>query len=102
MSYGAATADKIRSGCGISFSDPIAWVIVALTSAVGAWAIYPVTCVSDSASSTDFDTSSFDDRFISGAASKFHSMDFSRPLVQSLTSELEIKFQQAKDRLAQK
>jgi hypothetical protein len=102
MSCVAATADKIRSGYGISFSGPIALVIVALTTAVGAWATYPLTWVSDSASSKDFDASSFDTRFVSGAASNFPSMDLSRPLVQSLTSELEIKFQQAKDRLAQK
>jgi Protein of unknown function (DUF2778) len=102
MTYVAATADKIQSGHGISFSGPIALVIVALTTAVGAWATYPVTWISDSSPSKDFDASSFDARFASGAASNFHSMDFSRPLVQSLTSELEIKFQQAKDRLAQK
>jgi hypothetical protein len=98
MTYVAATADKIRSGYGISFSGPIALVIVAFTTAVGAW---PVTWVSDSASSADFDPSSFDARFIPGATSNFRSMDFSR-LVQSLPSELEIKLQQAKDRLAQK
>jgi Protein of unknown function (DUF2778) len=102
MTYVAATADKIRSGYGISFSGPIALVIVALTSAVGAWAAYPVTWVSEPASSKDFEPSSFDTRFISGAASNLLSMDFVRPLVRSLPSELEIKFQQAKDRLAQK
>jgi hypothetical protein len=102
MTYVAATADKARSGYGISFSGPIALVIVALTSAVGAWATYPVTWVSDSASSKDFDPSSFDARFISGAASNFLSMDFSRSLVQSLPPEFEIRFQQAKDRLVQK
>src|ERR1035438_2915558 len=101
MTNVAATADKIRSGYGISFSGPIALVIVALTTAVGAWATYPVTWVTDSASSADFDPSSFDARFIPGATSNFRSMDFSR-LVQSLPSELEIKLQQAKDRLAQK
>src|SRR5271156_6610124 len=101
MTYVAATADTVQSGYGISFSGPIALVIVALTTAAGAWATYPATWVSDSASSTDFDPSSFDARFISGATSNFRSMDFSR-LVQSLPSELETKFQQAKDRLAQK
>jgi len=98
----ARLLDKIRSGYGISFSSPITLVIVALTTAVGAWATYPVTLVTDAASSKDFDASSFDARFVSGAAFNFHSMDLSRLLVQSLTSELEIKFQQAKDRLAQK
>jgi hypothetical protein len=67
MTCVAATADKIQSGYGVSFSGPIALVILALTTAVRAWAAYPVTWVSDSASPTDFDPSSFDARFISGA-----------------------------------
>lgn len=102
MTYVAATADKIRSGHGISFSGPIALVIVALASGVAAWITYPVTWVSDSASSKDINALSFDARFVSGAASNLLSMDLSRPLVQSLPSELEFKFQQAKDQLAQK
>jgi Protein of unknown function (DUF2778) len=102
MAYVAATADKIPSGQGISFSGPIALLIVALASGVAAWISYPVGWVSDSASSKDIDASSFDARFVSAAASNLPSMELSRALVQSLPSELEIKFQQAKDRLAQK
>ncbi len=100
MTFVAATADKTPSGYGVSFSGPIALVIVALASGAAASITYPVTWVSDSASSKD--TSSFDDRFVSGAASNLLSTDLSRALVQSLPSELEVKFQQAKDQLAQK
>ena len=102
MTYVAATADRIPSGHGISFSGPIALVIVALASGVAAWTTYPVIWVSDPVSSKDISASSFDARFVSGAASNLLSMDLSPPLVQSLPSELEIKFQQAKERLAQK
>jgi hypothetical protein len=102
MTYVAAAADKIRSGHGIPFSGPIAFVFVALASGVAAWTTYQVSWVSDSASSKDINASSFDARFVSGAASNLLSTDLSRSLVQALPSELEIKFQQAKDRLAQK
>jgi hypothetical protein len=102
MTYVAATADKIRSGHGISFSGSIALIIVALASGVAAWATDAVTWVPASVSSNESNASSFDARFVSGAASNLPSMDLSRPLVQALPSELEIKFQQAKARLAQK
>ena len=102
MTYVAATADKIRPGHGISFSGLVALVIVALASGVAAWATDAVTWVADSVSSNDSNASSFDARFVSGAASNLPSMDLSRPLVQSLPSELEIKFEQAKARLALK
>jgi Protein of unknown function (DUF2778) len=101
MTYVAATADKISSGHGISFACPIAFVIVALASGAAAWNKYPVPWFLDSASSKDIDASSFDARFVSGAASNLLSMDLSRPLIQSLPLELELKFQQAKDQLAQ-
>jgi hypothetical protein len=101
MTYVTATADKVPSGHGISFSGTIALVIVALASGAAAWIAYPLTWVSDSASSIDINTSSFNARFFSGSASNLLSTDFPRPPVQSLPSELEIKFQQAKDRLAQ-
>ncbi len=102
MTYVAATVDKIPSGRGISFSGLVALIIVALASGVAAWATDAVTWVPDSVSSNDSDASSFDDRFVSGPASNLISMDLSRSLVQSLPSELEIKFQQAKAQLAQK
>jgi len=100
MTYVIARADKVTSGHGISFRGKIALGIAALASGVAAGATYPASWVSDSTSSKDVDASSFDARFVSGTA--LLSTDFSRPLVQSLPSELEIKFQQAKDRLAQK
>jgi len=102
MTYVAATVDKIPSGRGISFSGLVALIIVALAFGVAAWATDAVTWVPDSVSSNDSNASSFDDRFVSGAASNLISMDLSRPFVQPLPSELEIKFQQAKARLAQK
>jgi hypothetical protein len=98
MAYIAATGGRISSGHGIPRSGPIALAIVALASGAAAWAMYPPAIwVSASTSSRDIEASSFDARFISGTA-----MDFSRPLVQSLPSDLDIKFQQAKERLAQK
>src|SRR5258708_25858650 len=102
MTYFAATVDKIPSGRGISFSGLVALIIVALAFGVAAWATDAVTWVPDSVSSNDSNASSFDDRFVSGAASNLISMGLSRPFVQPLPSELEIKFQQAKARLAQK
>jgi hypothetical protein len=102
MTYVAATADRIPSGHGISFSGPIALVIVVVASGVAASTTYPAIWVSDFVSSQDINASSFDARFVSGAAFNSLSMDLSQPLVQSLPSELEIKFQQAKERLAQK
>src|SRR3984893_11610628 len=102
MTYVAATDYRIWSGHGISFSGLVALVIVALASGVAAWTTDPVTWVLASVSSNDSNASSFDARFVSGAASSLPSMDLSRPVVQSLPSELEIKFEQAKARLALK
>jgi hypothetical protein len=99
MTYVAATAHKNPSGHGISLSGSMALVMVALASGAVAWAAYPVTSVSDSVSSEDMP--SFDDRFPANSASNLLLTDLSRP-VQSWPSELEIKFQQAKDQLAQK
>lgn len=95
MTYVAATASKIRSGPGISLAGPIALVIVALASGAAAWAAYP-------AISAPSEESSFDDRFLSASGSNLLPAYFPRPVVRSLPSELEIKFQQAKDQLAQK
>src|SRR5205085_7483830 len=63
MTYVTATADKVPSGHGISISGTVALVMVALASGAAAWTAYPVTWISDSASSEDINTSSFDDRF---------------------------------------
>ena len=102
MTYVAATADEIPSGHGISFSGPIVLVIVALAFGAAAWTAYPITWVSDSASSEDINTPSFDDWFLSDSRSNLLPTYFQLPIVQSLPSELEIKFQQAKDQLTQK
>jgi hypothetical protein len=102
MTCVAATDDRIWSGHGISFSGLVALVIVALASGVAGWATDAVTWVPALVSSNDSNASSFDARFVSGAASSLPSMDLSRPIVQSLPSELEIKFEQAKARLALK
>ncbi len=100
MTYVAATANKVSSGHGLSFSGPIALVFVALASGAAAWTAFPVTSVLDSASSEDINTLSFDDRFPSG--SSLPPTYFALPVVRSLPPELEIKLQQAKDQLAQK
>ena len=100
MTYVAATANKISSGHGISFSAPIALVIVALASGA-AWTAYPVALVSDSASSEDINTLSFDDR-LADLGSSLAPTYVALPVVRSLPPELEIKLQQAKDQLAQK
>jgi hypothetical protein len=107
MAYVTSKADKVPSGRGISFSGTIALVIAvfALASGAAAWIgdFDPVSWFSDSASPKDISTSSFDDRFSVGSAPNLLSMDIPpRSLVRSLPSELEIKFQQAKGRLAQK
>src|SRR3984893_19453028 len=102
MTYVAATDYRIWSGHGLSFSGLVALVIVALASGVATWATDAVTWVPALVSSNDTNASSFDARFVAGAASNSLSMDLSRAFVPSLPSELEIKFQQAKARLAQK
>jgi hypothetical protein len=106
MTYVAARVDRISSGRGLSFSGAIVLVVAALALASGVAACIsdPANWLSESASSKDVSASSFDDRFVSGPASHLLLTDFSRRLAQfrSLPSELEEKFQQAKDRLAQK
>jgi hypothetical protein len=101
----AATADKFWSGCGISFSAKIAVVIAALASASGAAALIadfdPIAWASESAPK-DITTASFDARFIPGSAPNVLSTNLPLPVVQSLSSELEIKLQEAKRRLTQR
>lgn len=101
-------ADKVSPGArGFSLSGTIALGFGALALASGAavWTedFDPVTPVSGAASPKDINTSSFDDRFLVGSAPRLLSTDSPpRTLLRSLPSELEIKFQQAKDRLARK
>jgi hypothetical protein len=105
MAYVTSKADKVPSGRGISFAGTIALVIAALASGAAAWIgdFDPVAWFSGSASPKDINTSSFDDRFSVASAPYLLSTDIPpRSLVRSLPSELEIKFQQAKGRLAQK
>ena len=106
MTYVATTADTPASGRSISFFGKIALVIAAFASASGAAALIgdfdPITWHSESASSKDIIASSFNARFFSGSASNLLSTDFPRPVVQSLSSELEIKRQEAKGLLAQR
>src|SRR3979490_2889001 len=107
MAYVTSIADRVPSGRGISFSRTIVLVIAAFALASGA-AVWigdfdSVAWFSDSASPNAIDPSSFDDRFSVGPAPNCLSTDIPpRSLVRSLPSELEIKFQQAKGRLAQK
>ena len=101
----AATADKFWSGCSISFSAKIALVIAALASASGAAALIadfdPIPWTPEPAPK-DITTVSFDARFFPGSAANALSTNLTPPLVQSLSSELEIKFQNAKGRLTQR
>jgi hypothetical protein len=107
MAYVTSKADRVPSDRGISFSRTILLVIAAFALASGAAASIGdfdlVAWYSDSASPTGIDTSSFDDRFSAGSAPNLLSTDIPpRSLVRSLPSELEIKFQAAKGRLARK
>jgi hypothetical protein len=106
MAYVASKA-KAPSGRGISFSRTTVLVIAAFALASGAAASIgdfdPAAWFSDSASPKGIDTSSFDDRFSVGSAPNLLSTDIPpRSPVRYLPPELEVKFQQAKGRLAQK
>jgi hypothetical protein len=108
MAYVTRKADKVSPGArGFSLSGTIALGVGALALASGAavWTenFDPVTRVSGAASPQDINTASFDDRFLVGSAPRLLSADSPpRSLLRSLPSEFEIKFQQAKDRLARK
>ena len=107
MAYVAVKAGKVPSGRGTSFCATTALIIaaLALASGVAGWIgdFDPVAWVSASASSKDIGTSSFDDRFAGASAPDMFSTGVPpRLLVRSLPPELEIKFEQAKGRLAEK
>jgi hypothetical protein len=107
MAYVAVKAGKVPSGRGTSFCATMALIIaaLALASGVAGWIgdFDPLAWVSASASPKDIGTSSFDDRFSVASAPDSFSTGISPGfLVRSLPSELETKFQQAKDRLARK
>src|ERR1700687_4284971 len=106
MAYVALTAGKVPLGRGTSSSGTIASVIAAFALASGVAASIgdfdAVVWVSDSASPKDIGTLSFDDRFSVASAPDLLSTRIPpRFLVRSWPSELEIKLQQAKGRLAQ-
>ena len=106
MAYIRLEADKVPSVRGISFSGtiPSAIAAFALASGVAAWIgdFDPIPWLSGSVFPKDTNTLSFSDRFSVGAAPGLFSADISRSFVRSLPLELEIKFQEAKGRLAQK
>src|ERR1700676_2227470 len=107
MAYVAVKAGKVPSGRGTSFCATTALIIagLALASGVAGWIgdFDPFAWVSACASSKDIGTSSFDDRFAGASAPDMFSTGVPpRLLVRSLPPELEIKFEQAKGRLAEK
>ena len=107
MPYVALKAGKVPFGRGTSFSGmiPLAIAAFALASGVPAWIgdFGPAAWISDYAFPKDIGRSSFDDRFSVASAPDLFSRGIPpRLLVRSLSSELEIKFQQAKGRLAEK
>ena len=113
MAYVKRKTDNVPSAArGFSLSGSIALVVGAFALASGAavWTedFDPVTRVSGTAfprdiNPGDINTASFDDRFSVGFAPRLLSADSPpRSLARSLPSELELKFQQAKNRLAER
>ncbi|WP_051677820.1 DUF2778 domain-containing protein [Bradyrhizobium sp. URHD0069] len=107
MGYGTALADKSLADNGTSLFRKIAWgvAVFSLASGMAAWIAdcNPVSWISYSASSRDDYTPSFDARFLQGSQPNSSSTHVkSPPLVQSMSAELEIKREQAKDLLAQR
>ena len=111
MAYVTRKADKIPSaGHGFSLSGTIALVMgaFALSSGAAVWmenfdAVGPDSGAASpqEISPTGIDAPSFDDRFSVGSLRRSLAADGPlRSLVRSLPSELELKFQQAKGRLA--
>jgi hypothetical protein len=106
MAYVAAVAGKAPSDNGTSFSGKFAWVVAmfSLASGTAAWItdFDPIVSISAPASSTNDEAATFDARFSQGSA-PYSSSNFAAPqtLVQ-VPSELEIKLERAKGRLAQK
>jgi Protein of unknown function (DUF2778) len=107
MAYVATTAGEFQSGHSVMVAGKIASIVAVLAVAFGAAAwtagFNPVSLIqfpsiSGTAASKPGNLSSFDDRFAPSAAAP--SSGTSR--LQSLSSEIEFKFRQAKNRLAQK
>jgi len=105
MAYAATTDDEIPSGLSMLSVGKIASIvaIVAVASGAAAWVagFDPVALVRGAVSPKTSDALTFEDRFLPGSVAP--PANFSaRLLVQSWSSELELKIQQAKSRLAQK
>jgi Protein of unknown function (DUF2778) len=107
MAYGIANADGFAPGRRISLSGTTALTLAAFVMAAGAAAWISDVGSSASASipaaSDDTREPSFEARFSARSAFDPLPMNFSlRPSVQSLYSEVEIKLQEAKAKLARK
>jgi hypothetical protein len=103
MAYVTGKAEKLPSAArGFSLPGTVALCVGAFVLASGAavWTenFAPVTQVPDAASPQDVNIPSFDDRFSPGSARTDRAP---LSLVRSLPPELELKFQEAKGRLAQ-
>ncbi len=104
MVYVTRKADRVPARArGFSWSGAVALGAGALALASGAaiWTedLFSGARIPESAALQNPDTLSFDDRFLVRSTSGQPATD---SLLRSLPSELEIKFKQAKDRLAQK
>jgi hypothetical protein len=106
MAYGTANAAGFAPDRRISLSGTIALALAAFAMAAGAAAwiadVGPAISAPNPASSDDIRGPSFEARF--SARSAFDSLppNFSPRLVQSFYSEVEVKLQEAKARLARK
>jgi hypothetical protein len=106
MVHVVVKAGKSPLGRGASFSGTMALVIAAVALASGVAARIAdfdpgAGWISASVSPQDIATSSFDDRFLVPSTTDLPSAGVApRAVVRSLSSELEFKFQQAKNRLA--
>jgi Protein of unknown function (DUF2778) len=105
MAYVATTDDEIPSGASILSRGRITSIVGALAVASGLaiWAtgFDPVALARGTVSPETNDALTFDDRFLPGSVAPPEKFS-ARLLVQSWSSELELKLQQAKTRLAQK
>jgi Protein of unknown function (DUF2778) len=107
MAYGIANADGFASGRRISLSGTTALMLAAFVMAAGAAAW--IANVGSTASASipvapdDSREPSFEARFSARSAFDPQPLNFSpRPLVESFYSEVEVKLQEAKARLARK
>jgi Protein of unknown function (DUF2778) len=106
MAYGTANAAGFEPDRRIPLSGTIALALAALAMAAGAAAwianVGPAVSAPNPASSDDIRGPSFEARFSARSAFDAPPNFSPRPLVQSLYSEVEVKLQEAKARLARK